>query len=180
MLQAFEKFAADATAGREGKSYVFFLGRENFPKTFANNDYKLGKAQIVADTSAKFSKSVALVAGGSLLHEALVASDLLAAKGIGSIVVNPAIMNYPDVGLLMSVLAKTSGKIISIEDHQEIGGQGQMLTAALHKAGVRFSQRTLAVTGEFGQSAYNAIDLYRKHHLDSESMVKAACELIGS
>ena len=34
--------------------------------------------------------------------------------------------------------------------------------------------KLLGVHGEFGQSAYNAIELYRKHGIDSESMVKAA------
>jgi transketolase len=38
--------------------------------------------------------------------------------------------------------------------------------------------RSLGVKGEFGQSAYNAIELYRKHGLDSEAIAKAVKSLL--
>jgi transketolase C-terminal domain/subunit len=38
--------------------------------------------------------------------------------------------------------------------------------------------KTLAIRGEFGQSAYVAEDLYKKHGLTSAKIVEAAWELI--
>jgi transketolase len=50
---------------------------------------------------------------------------------------------------------------------------GAILTHALAIEGLELKVQSLAVKGEFGQSAYNAIDLYRKHGLDSAAIVKA-------
>ena len=36
MTKVIEKFAKDIKDGKTPKTSVFFLGRENFPKTFAN------------------------------------------------------------------------------------------------------------------------------------------------
>ena len=41
-------------------------------------------------------------------------------------------------------------------------------------AGVQLRVRSLGVGDHFGQSAYSALDLYKKHHLDSGAIVEAA------
>jgi transketolase len=63
--------------------------------------------------------------------------------------------------------------LITVEDHQLIGGFGQMLCHALLQAHVEFKVKSLGVHGEFGQSAYTALDLYRKHGIDASAVVKA-------
>ncbi|HEY8272839.1 MAG TPA: transketolase C-terminal domain-containing protein, partial [Pseudobdellovibrionaceae bacterium] len=96
-----------------------------------------------------------------------------------SIVVNPSCLNHLDLALLEECLTRTHNTFVSVEDHQIIGGLGQMVCHALAEEGMHFKCHTLGVRGEFGQSAYTALDLYKKHGIDSEAIVDNAIELIG-
>ena len=60
-----------------------------------------------------------------------------------------------------------------------IGGFGAQLIHALTQTGVALKARSLGVNDDFGRSAYEAIDLYKLHHLDAASIVRAARELVG-
>ena len=76
--------------------------------------------------------------------------------------------------MVAEILNKQGGKLITVEDHQVLLGFGSFVAHQLALAGVNFKIKSLGVREEFGQSAYNAIDLYRKHRLDSDSIVQAA------
>ncbi|MBO9666146.1 MAG: transketolase [Bdellovibrio sp.] len=170
-----ENFVKDRKAGKVPNSAIFFLGRENFPKTYvAGASYDLKKAQILMDTTAGKAKSVVIATTGSLVPQALEAAKTLEAQGTGAVVVNCANVNHVDVDTLKSALAKTQGRMITTEDHQLIGGFGQILCHALLQAGVEFKVKSLGVHGEFGQSAYTALDLYKKHKVDATAIVAAA------
>ena len=102
------------------------------------------------------------------------AAEKLAAEGIGAIVLNNALANRPDLAAHKAALAACGGKLITVEDHQIIGGAGAMLVSALVQDGVQFQAKTLGVHGEFGQSAYTADELYKKHGMDAAAIVAAA------
>lgn len=179
MGMVLENFAADRRVGKVPNTSVFFLGRENFPKTFqAGAKYDLRKAQTLMDTATDSAKSVVLAVTGSLVGQALLAAEALKAKGLGVIVINSANINHVDVETYKMALAKTGGRLVTIEDHQMIGGFGQMLTHALIAQGVNLRLKSLGVKAEFGQSAYLALELYAKHGLDSKAIVQAAESLI--
>lgn len=166
MGYAIERFAKDRQAGHHPDAVLFFCGRENFPVSLkpAGVDYAWGKAMVVADTTAGKAKSVVISANGSLITHAMKAAEKLAADGIGAIVLNNATPNRPDVAGHQAALAKCGGKLVTVEDHQAIGGCGAMLLSALAAAGTLPSAiRILGVQGEFGQSAYTADELYNKH-----------------
>lgn len=177
MTAVIEKFAADKTAGKKPHSSIFFLGRENFPKTFKTDEnkitYKSFEPQILKDNSIN-GKNVMLLTTGSLVGEALLASDKLKAKNIGSVVVNQNCLNKIDISTLKPVLQKCEGRLVTAEDHQVLLGFGSFVTHQLVLNSIPVKVKSLGVHGEFGQSAYNAIELYRKHGVDSDSMVKAA------
>jgi transketolase len=203
MTQAIEAFADDRKHGRHPKSYVFFLGRENFPKTYVDTSaasvaaagagtagaaaktYQLRKAQVVKDNTSTIAganaacgKVVTILAAGSMIVEALKASEKLAQKSIASVVINPACLNHFDIATIKASLAKTNGNLVTIEDHQLIGGFGAAVAHNLALAGVSFRMKSLGVHGEFGQSAYNAVELYQKHGMDSEAIIKATQALL--
>ncbi len=155
---------------------LFFCGRENFPVTLlaAGQTYAWGKALTVADTTAGKARKVVISATGSLVVHALKAAEKLAAEGIGAIVLNNALANRPDLAAHKAALAACGGKLITVEDHQIVGGAGAMLVAALFQDGVQFTGKILGVHGEFGQSAYSADELYKKHGMDAAAIVAAA------
>lgn len=177
--QALQEFYELKKLGQVPRSKIFFLGREDFPQSFLpeNTAYELGKAQVVFDNSPDFNTKVTLVAAGALLPQALKAAQLLESNKVGSIVVNPSIINHPDVDTLVECLEKSSGNLITIEDHQIKGGVGSLVIQALAMEKIPLNVTSLGVCDEFGQSAYKAEELYKKHGLDAEAIVQAAIKL---
>ncbi len=172
---AVDEFAAAVKNGKTPENYVFFLGRENFPTGYGASVYKLNRAQVLRSPG---KPAVVIAAVGAMVGQALTAAAQLASKGVECAVINPSVINHPDVEVLRPLLAATQGRIVTVEDHQLIGGMGAMLTHALALDGIQLRVRSLGVKGEFGQSAYNAIDLYKKHGLDSEAIASAVRSLI--
>ncbi len=178
VYQAIRKTADARRQGKVPPSYVFFLGRENFPKSYAVGlKYELGRGQVVFDNTDKFPNAVTLIAAGSMVPETLKAAQELVNHKIGAVILNPSCLNHLDLALIEECLEKTDNKFMTIEDHQLIGGLGQMVCHALAEEGMTFKCHTLGVRSEFGQSAYTALDLYKKHGIDSESIADGAVEL---
>ena len=179
LTQALDSFAADRKAGKVPPTRIFFLGREHFPKRLIaeTEAYALGKNQIVFDNSGAHSKSVTIVASGSLIPEALNAADIMASQGTGTIVVHASAVNHPDLKTVKSALARTGGRMITVEEHRLVGGMGAMLTHALAIEGETFKLKSLGVGDHFGQSAYSAHELYAKHGMDATAIAKTAATL---
>jgi transketolase len=180
--QAVEEFKTMRAQGKIPRSKLFFLGRENFPRRFAPEGakYELGKAQVICDWLNNGEKRVLIAAAGAMLGEALVAADQIKAKGFGVAVVNPSVINHPDVATIATALKRANGCLITAEDHQVMGGMGAQLVHALLREGHEVKKlKTLGVHDQFGQSAYQAADLYQKHGIDRTAIVKAAIEILA-
>lgn len=177
VMQAVEEVVAKRQKGEACDSHVFFLGRENFPKSYGVSQYKLYQPQIIKEK--KTADAVTVVVAGSLLPEAIKACDELEKRGKGFILINASCLNQIDVSLYQSALSQTQGRLVTVEDHQLTCGFGQILTHKLLTNGISVKVKSLGVQGEFGQSAYNAIDLYRKHGLDSSAIIDAVESFSG-
>lgn len=190
LTQAIEDFAAQRQAGKVPPTRIFFLGRENFPRRLIpeSEAYVLGRSQRVFDSAStkEFPTAVTLVASGSLVGEALKAADRLREKNVGAIVIHASAVNHPDVATIGAALQKTDGRLVTVEEHRLTGGMGAMLVHALlnlhqNKGGSgsepSLRVKSLGVGDHFGQSAYSALELYRKDGLDSASIAAAALGL---
>ncbi len=174
MYQAIERLAAARGRGKDGESTVFFVGRENYPLSWRTGArYEWGKAQVLATGS-----DVVLVACGTLVGTAIEAGLALAREGIGATVVNNAFVNRPDVEQIAQLVRGCGGRLVTIEDHQLIGGMGMQLSHALSAAGVAHRIESLAIGGEFGRSAYVAAQLYARYGLTADAMVESARRLL--
>jgi transketolase len=173
--QAVDEFAAKIKKGGVPDSYVFFLGRENFPPSYGAKSYKLGEAQVLRESG---KPQLVIAAAGATVGQALTAAQTLAKQGIEAVVMNVSTINKPDVEAFRAQLDKAGGRLLTVEDHQLIGGMGSMLIHSLVQAGVVLKAHSLGVKGEFGQSAYQALELYKKHGLDADSIAAAAAKLI--
>ena len=177
---AIQQFVDGRASGTQPDTVLFFCGRENFPVTLkpAGVEYAWGKAMTVADTTAGTAKQVVISANGSLVAHAIKAAGLLAKEGIGAVVLNNALANKPDLAAHQAALKACGGKLVTVEDHQITGGAGQTLVASLVTAGTPVQAKILGVHGEFGQSAYTADELYKKHGMDATAIVAAAKALM--
>jgi transketolase len=170
MYQAIKRYAADRAAGKDGESFIFFVGRENYPLAWVENaKYEWGKAQVLQQGT-----DVVLIACGVLVNKAIEAGRKLAEKGVKAAVINNPFINKVDIETIGAAVRSCGGRVVTIEDHQVIGGMGAQISHALSLAGNAHRMKSLAIHGEFGQSAYVAEDLYRHHGLTSEKLIEAA------
>jgi transketolase len=174
IYQAIKRLAHARERGESGESVVFFVGRENYPLHLDGPaDYQWGKAQVLADGG-----DVAIIACGPLVGQALEAGRLLRERKIAATVINNPFINRVDLETIGTAVRQCSGRVVTIEDHQAICGMGAQVAHQLAQAGIHHQMKTLAMRGEFGQSAYKAADLYKKHGLTSEKIVEAVQALM--
>lgn len=174
MYEAIKRYAADRAAGKDGESYVFFVGREGYPVRWIENaEYPWGKAQVLQDGSA-----VVLIACGVLVNKAIEAGQKLAEKGVKATVINNPFINRVDLETIGHAVQACAGRVVTMEDHQVVGGMGSLVSHALSRAGIAHRMTSLGIPGEFGQSAYVAEHLYQHHGLTAARMMEAAVDLM--
>jgi transketolase len=174
MYQAIKRQAEDRKAGKDGESYIFFVGRENYPLAWLDNaTYPWGKAQVT-----QTGDDVVLVGCGTLFSKAVEAGKILAGKGVKATVINNPFVNRVDLDTIGAAVKKC-GKLVTIEDHQIVCGMGAQISHALSRAGIAHAVTSLGIDDEFGQSAYVAEHLYEKHGLTGPKMAEAALKLLG-
>ena len=174
MYQAIKRQAEDRKAGKDGESYIFFVGRENYPIYWLDNaTYPFGGAQVTQEGS-----DVVLIGCGTLFSKAVEAGKLLAAKGVKATVINNPFVNRVDLATIGAAVKKC-GKVVTIEDHQLVCGMGAQISHALSTNGIPHAMKSLGIDDEFGQSAYLAEHLYEKHGMTGPKMAEAALALLG-
>ncbi len=176
MYQAIKRHADERSRGGDGETVIFFVGRENYPLYWTENaKYEWGKAQVIQQ-----GKDVVLIACGPLLGKAVEAGRTLVELGISATVINNPFINHVDCETIGAAVKSASGRVVTIEDHQVICGMGAQISHALSLAGIPHRMKSLAINGEFGQSAYVAEDLYQKHGLTAARLIETARELMRS
>lgn len=185
LRQAMDHFVEAHKKGETPRNKIFFLGRENFKQTLGQDDDRivLGKALEVYDGSEELpadeKTAVTIAAAGPLVHEAILAAKSLLDKHQKTAkVIHVSAINHPDTETIRHALQKTGGRLLTVEDHQISAGMGAQLAHALACEGVSFKLKSLGVEDQFGQSAYTAVQLYRKHGLDADAIENAALELL--
>jgi transketolase len=86
-------------------------------------------------------------------------------------------VNRPDLATITPALAEAGGRLVTVEDHQIVGGMGAMLVHALNLAGVGVKCASIGMRGEFGRSAYSARELYEHFGMGPKDIVEAARKL---
>ncbi len=181
LYTAIGNFARERREGGHPHGVLLFCGRENFPLSLKPHDaaYEWGKAMTMVDSTAPKRPSVVISATGSMVYHAMHAARHLIVDGIGAIVLNNATPNHPDIEGHRAALAVCDGRLITVEEHQLVGGAGSLLKAALSDAGVSFTPRSLGVDDDVGRSAYTAAELYDHYGFGQAAIIEAAKSLVG-
>lgn len=121
--------ATKAAYEYEGPVYLR-LGTNKEPEIYEQDyDFRIGKA-----VTLKEGKDVTLIAMGSMLKTALNAADQLETDGISSRVINIHTIKPVDRETIIKAVDET-GKIITIEDHNVIGGLGSAVAEVIAEYG---------------------------------------------
>ncbi len=165
--------ATIASAGL-GKPVYIRLAREATPViTTEETPFKVGKAQIYYGDE-KGKADVGIVATGALLYKALKVAETLKSENISVKVLNISTIKPIDVEALVS-LAKTTEGIVTVEEHQIIGGLGGAVAEVLTQnfpVPIEF----IGVKDKFGQSG--TPDELLEHYGMGESHILEACKKV--
>lgn len=122
-------------AAKNGKPTYIRFAREKTP-VFTTDDspFKIGRAEILWDSVKTNTNSVAIIACGPLVYEALNAADKLT-KGrnkIETMVINSHTIKPLDETTIVAA-AKKTGAVVTVEEHQITGGLGGAVAEVLSR-----------------------------------------------
>lgn len=165
-----------AAAKYEGPVY-FRLGRSATPVvTTPDTPFEIGKAQKLFSRDESHEKKVGIVVTGSLLFNALMAAEELNKSGIGASVLHMATIKPLDEESLVE-FAKEHGAIVTVEEHQIIGGLGSAVAECLGENHPTKMSR-IGIKDRFGESG-EPDELITFFKLDTPSIVEVANKLVA-
>lgn len=164
-----------AAATHVGPVYIR-LGRSNTPvATTPESPFEIGRAEQLAFRDESLPTKVGIVVTGTLLHNALCAAKELREQGIGASVLHMATIKPLDTKAL-EAFAVEHGALVTVEEHQRMGGLGSAVAEHLSLvAPVRIVR--LGVDDQFGQSG-EPEELIAHYGMDTTSIVAAALKAV--
>lgn len=148
-----------------GPAY-FRLGREKTPViTTEETPFTVGKASVFRE-----GKDVAIIGSGPILYNGLMAAIELEKEGISVLVINNHTIKPIDVETI-SWAAKLTGAVVTLEEHQIMGGAGSAVAEVLAEH-YPVPIEMIGMPNSFGESG-QPDELMKKFGMDTESIKKA-------
>lgn len=175
------KLATLALSKHNGPAYLR-IGKTNTPN-YSHDDFTIGQAEVL-----KTGSDISLIACGTMVHQAMQASQKLEKLGISSQIINLHTIKPLDQETILQA-TKQTGAILTLEEHQQAGG---LAGAILETIGLSYKKTntngemllekipvfdSIAINDKFGQSG-SLDELYEYYGLDVKTIVKKAVELV--
>ena len=161
-----EKMIDYLSEHHRGPVYVR-LTRQNLVSLFNDHyQFQYGKGVVL-----KEGKDLAIFATGGVVYNSYRAAEMLDQQGISTTVVNIHTLKPIDETLILE-LSATHKKIVTVEDHNIIGGLGTAVAEVLASQGRPTRLLRLGVHDVYGESG-TAEALYEKYGLSTEKIVQA-------
>ncbi len=157
---------------REPGPIYYRIGRDYSPPITQNVDYdfKVGEATVLKDGS-----DLAIIGAGVVLWDAIKAAEKLEQMSISTAVINMATIKPIDEKVIETYARKT-GRIVTIEEHNVIGGLG----SAVSEVAVKKYPVPIRMIGasDFGRSAKSQRELLDYYKINDKSIINASLELL--
>ena len=154
--------AVQAAVEHEGPVYIRF-GRAPVPVFYGEDyDFRIGKGSVLRE-----GKDITIIANGLCTSAAVEAAEMLARDGIDAEVINICTVKPLDEELVIKSAAKT-GKVVTAEEHNIIGGLGSAVAECLSEKCPTQMLR-IGIRDRFGESG-TAAELLHKYQLDAEGL----------
>lgn len=157
--------ATIAIARQKGPAYIR-LGREKTPvMTTEDTHFNIGKAEIF-----KEGTHVAVIGSGSVLYNAMQAALELEKENISVLVINNHTIKPIDAETIIWA-AKLTGAVVTVEEHQIMGGAGSAVAEVLaqhHPVPIEM----IGMPDHFGESGQPE-ELIKKFGMDKDAIKKA-------
>jgi len=160
-----------ALADYKGPSYMRM--HRNAVPIIHNSNYKfeIGKGEIL-----RKGEDAVIFATGTLVHEALKATEILENEKIKVYVVNMHTIKPLDINLIID-LAKKTNCVITAEDHNVIGGLGGAVAEVLSENYPCIMKR-VGLQDKYAESG-KPDELYKKYGLDAESIAEEVMKFVS-
>jgi transketolase len=153
------------------------LAREKTPiVTTDDTPFEIGRAQVLFASTTESDKTIAIIATGSLVHNALLAGKALDESGISVVVVNMATIKPLDTEFLGKLLPRTAG-LVTVEEHQIAGGMGSAVAEYVVQSGNQRPIEFIGVHDRFGQSG-TPTELIEYYGMGVSHIVDAAKKIL--
>lgn len=157
--------ATIALGGTAGPAYIR-LGREKTPvMTTEESPFAVGKATVLKEGS-----DVALIGSGPILYSALQAALELEKQGMNVLVINNHTIKPIDSETIIWA-AKLTGAVVTLEEHQVMGGAGSAVAEVLAQ-NYPVPIEMIGMQDSFGESGEPA-QLLKKFGMDTEAIKEA-------
>jgi transketolase len=164
------KKATTQSADIKGPVYIR-LGRSPSPVVTQDADaFKIGKANVMRE-----GKDVSIIACGLMVYEAMLACEELAKEGISAGLINLHTPKPLDKEAVLNA-ARTTGAVVTAEEHLLSGGIGSIVSAFL-STNCPVPMKMVGVNDRFGESG-KATELFKALHLTSADIIKAAKDVL--
>lgn len=134
-------------------------------------DFKIGKGQLL-----KEGKDLTIVATGLEVASALEAAESLKNDGVDAEVINICTIKPLDEDIILAS-AKKTGNVVTVEEHNVIGGLGSAVAETLSEK-LPTKMKRIGVYDRFGESG-PAVELLHKYELDGEGVYKQIKAYLG-
>jgi transketolase len=118
--------ALEACARYDGPVYIRLTGQMNNPVVYKNDlEFEIGKA-----IKLKSGRDISIIATGSMVHNSLKAAEILEQEGLQVSVIDMHTIKPLDAEMIKNEIGSSS-MIVSVEEHNKIGGLGAAIAEHL-------------------------------------------------
>ena len=164
--------AVKAAAPHNGPVYTR-LGRLAVESVNNNDDYQF---EIGKGITLRQGEDITVIATGLMVGEALKAVDSLAAQGVHARLIDMHTIKPLDQELVLKA-AKETGRIVTVEEHNIIGGLGEAVAACVAES-CPVPVTRIGVNDVFGHSG-PAVDLLKEFGLCAENIEATVKKVLG-
>ncbi len=163
----------DIAEAIDGPVYIRML-RGELPRLFAKDDpMRFGQSRQLSD-----GDDVTVITAGITTEEAMRASQVLAAKGVGINHVHVSTIKPFGDEILEAAIAKAKHGVITLENHSIIGGLGSAVSEFVTDRGLGQRVLRLGLRDVYAHGASKGY-LVKEYGLDATALVSAVGELVG-
>lgn len=167
------RLATRAVASFNGPAYVRF-GRLAVPIVFgSDHKFEIGKGDVLSEGT-----DVTIIATGLMVDQAIKSNEILKNQGVSARIVNMATIKPIDKELIWDSAAKT-GAIVTVEEHNVIGGLGSAVCEAVCEGDCPVRVTRIGINDVFGRSG-PALELLDYFGLNADNIAKTAKSAISA
>ena len=163
--------AIRAAAAHDGPFYIC-LGRVSLPEAYNNRPFELGKA-----VTLKPGKDITVIATGPSVPEAITAGDRLAQEEVDARILHMHTIKPIDREAILSAAEETRA-IITIEEHNVIGGLGGAVAEVLAEAGRVGRLKRLGIQDRLCTETVPYQEMKARNGVDADAVVRTALQFM--